>query len=265
MRYYPLVKQARSMVQAGDIGSVRLIHGQYLQDWLFLETDYNWRLIAAEGGKSRAVADIGTHWLDAVQHITGQKVVAVYADLTTFIPVRKKPKVSWPPTWSRSSSRGLRGRGHRHRGPRHHHAEFPAARRALIACQVCRPQELHPLRDQRPSSWSERQEPNSCGSGRGRPNGEFIKDPVLFYPEAAPYGYAPCGLGEGYLDTFRSVFSDFHSWILSGKPMDLAQAPFPTFLTGLAELAIVDAVLESVKSNKWVDVKYPAEAGPSYL
>lgn len=93
MRYYPLVKQARAMAHAGEIGDIRLIHGHYLQDWLFLETDYNWRLISEIGGSSRAVADIGTHWMDMVQHITGQKIVKVFADLTTFIPTRRKPKV----------------------------------------------------------------------------------------------------------------------------------------------------------------------------
>jgi predicted dehydrogenase len=271
MRYYPLVKQARAMVQAGDIGSVRLIHGQYLQDWLFLETDYNWRLVAAQGGKSRAVADIGTHWLDAVQHITGQKVTSVYADLTTFIPVRKKPNVE------------LATYVVKELGPADYEdvtidtedhgtimLKFSGgAKGVLIACQVCAGRknyihfEINGTR--RTLEWNG-QEPNTMWVGeRGRPNGEFIKDPVLFYPEAVPYGYAPCGLGEGYLDTFRSVFADFHSWILSGKPMDAAKAPFPTFLTGLSELAIVDAVLESARADKWVDVKYLVEVSPSYL
>ena len=143
------------------------------------------------------------------------------------------------------------------------------AKGVLIACQVCagRKNYIHFEINgtKRTLEWNG-QEPNSMWVGeRGRPNGEFIKDPVLFYPEAAPYGYAPCGLGEGYLDTFRSVFSDFHSWILSGKPMEVTKVPFPTFLTGLSELNIVDAVLESARANKWVDVKYPAEAGPHYL
>ncbi|MGA2481470.1 MAG: Gfo/Idh/MocA family oxidoreductase [Spirochaetia bacterium] len=271
MRYYPLIKQARSMVQAGDIGTVRLVHGQYLQDWLFLETDYNWRLIAAVGGTSRAVADIGTHWLDAVQHITGQKVAAVYADLTTFIPVRKKPKVELATFVVKQLS------------PEDYEdvaidtedhgtimIKFSGgAKGVLIACQVCagRKNYIHfEINGTKRSLEWNGQEPNTMWVGeRGRSNGEFIKDPVLFYPEAAPYGYAPCGLGEGYLDTFRSVFSDFHSWILSGKPMDVTKVPFPTFLTGLSELNIVDAVLESAKKNAWVDVKYQVTAGPDYM
>ncbi len=271
MRYYPLIKQARSMVQAGDIGKVRLVHGQYLQDWLFLETDYNWRLIAAMGGKSRAVADIGTHWLDAVQHITGQKVVAVYADLTTFIPVRKKPKVELATFVVKQL------------GPEDYEdvsidtedhgtimIKFSGgAKGVLIACQVCagRKNYIHfEINGTKRSLEWNGQEPNTMWVGeRGRPNGEFLKDPVLFSPEAAPYGYAPCGLGEGYLDTFRSMFADFHSWILSGKSMDVTKVPFPTFFTGLSELNIVDAVLESAKKNTWVDVKYQVTASPDYM
>ena len=78
-------------MRAGEIGDVRLITGGYLQDWLLLDTDWNWRLDPAAGGALRAVADIGSHWLDLVQFVTGRHVEAVFADLTTFIPVRRQP------------------------------------------------------------------------------------------------------------------------------------------------------------------------------
>ena len=110
------------------------------------------------------------------------------------------------------------------------------------------------------------QEPNSIWIGqRGMANNELIKDPVVFYPDAAPYARTPGGLGEGYLDTFRSIFGDFHSWILSAKSMDIEHAGFPSFFTGLSELNIVDAVLQSARTNKWVDVNYMASHGTSYL
>ncbi len=271
MRYYPLVKQARAMVKAGEIGDVRLVHGHYLQDWLFLETDYNWRLVSSVGGKSRAVADIGTHWLDMVQHITGQKVVSVYADLTTFIPIRKKPKVEVATfvvqdlkpedyedvpidtedhgTIMLKFSEGAKG--------------------VLLACQVCagRKNYIHfEINGTKESLEWNGEEPNSMWVGRRETQSrQLVKDPNLFYPEAAKYGYVAAGLGEGYLDTFKSVFADFHSWILSGKPMDVTQSAFPTFQTGLNELRIVDAVLESARRNAWVDVAYPPHAGTAYL
>ncbi len=271
MRYYPLVKQARSMVAAGELGGVRLIHGHYLQDWLFLETDYNWRLISKIGGKSRAVADIGTHWLDMVQHITGQKVVSVFADLTTFIPVRKKPKVEAATFVVQNL------------GPEDYE-DVPidtedhgtimlkfsgGAKGVLLASQVCagRKNYIHfEINGTKKSLEWNGEDPNTMWVGqRGAMNSQFMKDPNLFYPEAARYGYVASGLGEGYLDTFKSVFADFHSWILSGKAMDVEQATFPTFQTGLNELAIVDAVLESARSTTWVDVAYPANEGSHYL
>jgi predicted dehydrogenase len=271
MRYYPLAKQARSMVQAGEVGNVRLIHGHYLQDWLFLETDYNWRLIASVGGASRAVADIGTHWMDMVQHITGQKVTSVYADLTTFIPVRKKPKAeaatfvvqNLKPQDYEDVNIDTEDHGTlmlRFSG---------GAKGVLIACQVCagRKNYIHfEINGTRKSLEWNGEDPNTMWVGqRGTLNGQFMKDPNLFAADSAKYGYVAAGLGEGYLDTFKSVFADFHSWILSGKPMDVQKADFPTFLTGLNELKIVDAVLQSARSNSWVDVTYSPDAGERYL
>jgi predicted dehydrogenase len=270
MRYYPLIKQARSMVKAGEVGEVRLVHGHYLQDWLFLETDYNWRLISAVGGKSRAVADIGTHWLDMVQHVTGQEVVSVYADLTTFLPIRKKPRVEVatfvvqnlkaedyedvPIDTEDHGTLMLKFSG--------------GAKGVLLACQVCagRKNYIHfEINGTKKSLDWNGEDPNTMWVGqRGTPNAQFMKDPNLFYPDAAKYGFVASGLGEGYLDTFKSVFADFHSWILSGKPMDLEHATFPTFLTGLCELNIVDAVLESARRNAWVDVRYSAHQKVPY-
>jgi predicted dehydrogenase len=271
MRYYPLVKQARAMVRAGEAGEVRLIHGHYLQDWLFLETDYNWRLISSLSGGSRAVADIGTHWLDMVQHITGQKVIAVSADLTTFIPVRKKPKVEaatyvvqelspedYEDVEIDTEDHGtimLKFSG--------------GAKGVLVVCQVCagRKNYIHfEINGSKKTLEWNGQEPNTMWVGkRGELNGEFIKDPVMFHPDAARYAGAPCGLGEGYLDTFKNIFSDFYSWIREGKAMDEAKVTFPTFLTGLQELLLVGAILESnAKKGQWIEVTYRDGAETDY-
>jgi len=72
-RNYPLVQHMRAMVKKGDLGRVYLIHGSYLQDWLFYATDYNWRIEPENGGASRAVGDIGSHWFDTVQYVTGTR------------------------------------------------------------------------------------------------------------------------------------------------------------------------------------------------
>jgi len=262
MRYYPLVKQAREMIKAGKVGDIRLVHGNYLQDWLFFDTDYNWRLESEMGGKSRAVADIGTHWLDMVQHMIGQQVVSVYADLTIFHPIRKKPKVEVDTyvvqdlnpddyedvkidtedhgTIMLKFSSGAKG--------------------VLITCQVCAGRKNHIEWEingtKRSIQWCG-EKPNTMWIGeRGKVNGEFIKDPTIMYPEAGKYAGAPCGLGEGYKDTFKSIFADVYEWISKGKSMDEKKVSFPTFLTGLSELCIVDAVLKSAETGQWVDVNY---------
>ena len=91
-RYYPLVQHAREMVRRGELGDVFALHGSYLQDWLYLATDWNWRLEPAMSGESRAVADVGSHWCDLLQFITGESITRVMADLRTIHTTRMKPK-----------------------------------------------------------------------------------------------------------------------------------------------------------------------------
>ena len=91
IRFYPLNQHAHELVATGELGDVRLVTGRYFQDWLLLDTDWNWRLEPDRGGALRAVGDIGSHWLDLVAFITGQRVTSVMADLATFIPTRRQP------------------------------------------------------------------------------------------------------------------------------------------------------------------------------
>jgi predicted dehydrogenase len=91
-RFFPAVLQMRAMVQRGDLGKIIHVQGHFFQDWLLKETDYNWRLLASEGGKLRAVGDIGTHWIDAVSFILGAKPASVFATLETFHKTRRRPK-----------------------------------------------------------------------------------------------------------------------------------------------------------------------------
>jgi predicted dehydrogenase len=91
-RFFPAVLQMRAMVARGDLGRIMHVQGHFFQDWLLKETDYNWRLLASEGGKLRAVGDIGTHWIDAVGFILGAKAEEVFATLETFHKKRLRPK-----------------------------------------------------------------------------------------------------------------------------------------------------------------------------
>ncbi|MEJ7696083.1 MAG: Gfo/Idh/MocA family oxidoreductase [Candidatus Limnocylindrales bacterium] len=91
IRYYPLNQHAHELVADGGLGDVRLVTGRYFQDWLLLESDWNWRLQPDRGGALRAVGDIGSHWLDLMTFVTGQRISAVMAELTTFMPTRHEP------------------------------------------------------------------------------------------------------------------------------------------------------------------------------
>src|ERR1700682_2294053 len=92
VRFYPLNLEARDRVRRGDVGQIFAVNGSYTQDWLFYDTDYNWRVLADQGGELRAISDVGTHWMDLLTTITGLDVESVYADLQTVHPIRKRPK-----------------------------------------------------------------------------------------------------------------------------------------------------------------------------
>src|SRR5580765_3550428 len=92
LRYYPMVQQMRRMREAGDLGEILVVQGTYSQDWLLHDTDWNWRIESDKNGPSRVMADIGSHWCDMVEHVTGQRLTAACADLQTFHPTRKRPK-----------------------------------------------------------------------------------------------------------------------------------------------------------------------------
>src|SRR5580704_8841132 len=104
LRSYPLVQQIRRMVEAGELGEILVVQGTYSQDWLLYDTDWNWRVDAAEGGASRCMADIGSHWCDMIEHITGQRITSLCADLQTFHKTRRQPQRAGESFESQASS-----------------------------------------------------------------------------------------------------------------------------------------------------------------
>src|SRR4051794_6855460 len=87
-RYYPTVREARERVRTGVSGPIRLIHGSYLQDWLLRPEDDNWRVDAVSGGASRAFADIGSHWCDLAEFVSGHRILRLSARMLTALPER---------------------------------------------------------------------------------------------------------------------------------------------------------------------------------
>jgi len=246
IRFYAQCQEARRRVQAGEIGDVRLITGGYLQDWLLLDTDWNWRLDPAEGGSLRAVGDIGSHWLDLVQFVTGRRVEAVMADLTTFITVRKQP-TGPVETFSRG------GAGETVDTPME--TEDAAgillrlsggARAVMTVSQVSagRKNRLSWEIDGAEAALAWHSEaPEELWIGhRGRPN-------ELLLNERGDY---PPGHAEGFPDTFKRLYRNVYGAVAGGGPPD--DPDYPTFADGHEEALIADAVARSHVEQRWVAV-----------
>jgi predicted dehydrogenase len=256
LRYYPLCQEARALIQRGVIGEPRLVHGSFLQDWLFYPTDWNWRLETKLGGELRAVADIGTHWLDLAMWLIGRKITELCADLATVIPVRKRP----------------RGRVETFR-----HANDAATddvaiatddyasvllrfegnvRGVLTVSQVSAGRkadlEFEINGSEASLAWNSAS-PNQLWIGhRNQANQDFLKDPSQMSPAARGYAGYPAGHAEGYPDTFLQLFKDFYDYIEKG----MAPGPpsFPTFQAGHEQLVLCEAIARSANRHGWLSV-----------
>ena len=258
LRYYPLCIQAKALIEAGAIGKVNLVHGGFLQDWLTYPTDWNWRLESKLGGELRAVSDIGTHWLDLVQWITGRKVEELCADLATVVPVRQKPRGH---VESFSSAKNVAT------------DEMPivtddyasvlvhlehGVKGVFTVSQVSsgRKCKLHfEINGSEGSLAWNAEDPNTLWIGRrNEPNGELIKDPSLLSPAARPYAAYPGGHAEGYPDTFVQLFHDYYNYLEAGDFK--APKKFPTFSTGHEELILCEAIQKSAQERAWTKVSW---------
>ncbi len=258
LRFYPQVQEARARVLAGELGEVRLISGGYLQDWLLFDTDWNWRLDPAEGGRLRAIGDIGSHWLDLVTFVTGQPVQSVLADLATFIGVRRVPV---GPVETFSGKAGPAGET----VPREITTEDAAgvlvryangARGVATMSQVSagRRNRIHLEVDGAAAAlaWDgERPEELWLGH-RERPNELLLRDPVLFSAAAAATTALPAGHAEGYADTFRELYRAVYRAVAAGGPP--AAPDYPTFADGHVSALIGEAIARSDAERAWVDV-----------
>ncbi len=257
-RYMPLVQQARVMHEKGDVGRVLAVHGSYLQDWLFKETDWNWRLVPELSGDSRAVADVGSHWCDIIQFITGMKIVRVMADLVTIHPKRKRPKVEVEtyagkvlqpedfedvPINTEDYAAIM--------------LEFSTGAHGVVTINQCaagRKNRLYYEIDGSKCSLAWDQErPNEMWIGRrDGPNQVMLKDPSLLYEEARQYAHYPGGHNEAYPDGPKNLFRNIYGYLAGVRPGN----DFATFEDGHNEIAICDAVLKSSREKRWVGVEY---------
>lgn len=255
LRYYPMVQQMRRLREAGDLGEILVLQGTYSQDWLLHETDWNWRIDSKAGGPSRCMADIGSHWFDMAEHITGLRVTSLCADLQTFHPVRKQPKHSVEtfanklmgpedyidtPVDTEDFGAVLFRMGGRTRGCVTA-SQVSAGRKNRLSIEI--------YGTKASVAWDQERPDELWQGHRDAGNEIFVKDPSLLKPEARPYADLPGGHSEGYDDTFKQVFRRFYASI--GSP-DTPQ--YPQFVDGLRQLKILDAVLDSHRTRSWLDV-----------
>lgn len=256
LRYYPMVQQIRRMREAGELGEVLVAQGTYSQDWMLYPTDWNWRVDAKASGPSRVMADIGSHWFDMIEHLTGLRVQSLCADLQIFCPTRKKPKRSVETFTGKLPS-----------------AEDveditvttedfgcvifrlgDEARGCMTASQVSAGRKngftFEIFGTKASVSWNQERPDELWIGHRNAPNQTIVKDPSLMEEGASSYADLPGGHSEGYDDTFKQVFRRFYKSIAAPE----APAEYPQFADGLRQMNILQAEMESNRTRAWVKV-----------
>lgn len=239
-RYYPTAREIRGRVGRGDAGSLHLLHGSYLQDWLAQRTDTNWRVDPALGGASRAFGDIGIHWCDLAEFLTGHRIARLSAVMST--PLQRAGGATATATEDIAAVLFQTDQG---------------ASGSLVVSQVSlgRKNRLQISVDGELGAFAfDQEQPDSYWNGR--------LDGAMVVPrgageqteEGARFSYLPAGHPQGYQDCFDAFVANVYGAVRGGP-----QDGLPTFQDGLRGAVLTDAVLRSARSGEWVDVQ-PAKA-----
>jgi predicted dehydrogenase len=265
LRYYPLNQHAREMVAAGTLGEVRLVTGRYFQDWLLLESDWNWRLQPDRGGALRAVGDIGSHWLDLMTYVTGQRVAAVMADLTTFIGTRQQP-TGPVETFSSARSTDTVSRVISTEDTATILLRFEGGARGAVSISQISPGRKNSLQYEIDGSeaalaWDSEQPDQAWIGHRDRPNEVLIRNPALMGPAGQAASALPGGHVEGFFDTFCAHFRAVYADVVSGMPS--SHPGYPTFADGHDVMLVGDAIARSASDGRWASVARAASRSVS--
>ncbi|HEX4006468.1 MAG TPA: Gfo/Idh/MocA family oxidoreductase [Acidobacteriaceae bacterium] len=258
LRYYPMVQQMRALRESGALGEIFVVQGTYSQDWLLYDTDWNWRVTSRDGGPSRCMADIGSHWFDMAEHLTGLRVSSLCADLQTFHETRKQPRgpvetfanklasesdTIETPVDTEDMGAVIFRMGH--------------ARGAMTASQVSAGRKnrlsIEIYGSKAGIAWDQERPDELWVGRRDSPNRITIKDPSLLEPTARTFADLPGGHSEGYDDTFKQVFRRFYASIADPT----ALRDYPQFADGLRQLVILEAELASAIGHLWVNLNPP--------
>lgn len=257
-RNFAMVQQAASMVQNQEVGRIFAVNGHYLQDWMLLDTDYNWRVDPKMGGKSRTIADIGSHWCDTVQFVMGKKIKEVFADLAIVYPQRKASKTT--ETFSTELSAEYELMPVETEDYASVLVRFDdGSKGSFTVSQVSAGHKndlMFNLSGSKKSLHWKQETPQYLTIGyREQANQVLCDDPSLVRSDVRVYNHFPGGHIEGWPDAFKNMMLAFYSCIAEGKNPAIEKVKFATFKEGAQIVHIVDAILESAVKNTWVSVK----------
>ncbi|MCE9897559.1 Gfo/Idh/MocA family protein [Raoultella terrigena] len=259
-RQFAMVQQAASMIREGLVGRLFSAHGSYLQDWMLLQTDYNWRVESALGGASRAMADIGSHWCDTVQFMTGRRITEVMADLSTVWPTRRAA-LQGDVTFSQQGD----GRGDEERAVDTEDrgsvlVRFDDGSKGCFSVSQVSAGRKNQLTVEISGSdcalaWDQEIPQRLWVGQRDRPNQTFSDDPSLMQRDVAASAHFPAGHIEGWPDAFKNMMLSFYQAVRAGAMPDACSRRFASFYEGADVMYIVEAILRSHQQQRWVSVE----------
>lgn len=247
-RFHPLCAEAAQRVRSGGVGTVRLISGVYLQDWLAEDTDWNWRLDPDLGGALRAVGDIGSHWLDLASFVSGQRVEAVMADLATVMPQRRRPIGEPVETFAQSAADHTESVAVTTEDVAGVLLRFDGGARGVLTLSQVSPGRKNHLAFELSGSEASLQwgaeNPEQLWIGRrDEPNQILLRNT----------GDYPAGHAQGYADAFKAMHRAVYAAITANETR--AAPGYPTFDDGLEQALVGDAIAESARLGRWVAVR----------
>lgn len=255
-RHHPVVQELKKSVQRGDLGDIYAVHGSYLQDWLLFDTDYSWRVDTEIGGSARVLADLGSHWLDLAQHVTGQKIVEVVGDIQTFVPVRQK-SVSNVGTFGRASTPRL--------VPARVGTEDYAsvlfrfengASGSLTISQVSAGSKNRLLfqvdGSKKSAAWNQ-ERPDAPWIGHRDEANEL---PPKKKARTRSYDHFPAESGDAWGVGVDNFIREVYEYISEGKDPKRDPAGFATFEEGWKSVVLTDKIMASHRQRRWNKVEY---------
>ena len=233
-RFHPMAREARAQVAAGSLGRITLAHGGYLQDWLLYPDEDNWRVDPVRGGATRAFGDIGSHWCDMLEFVTGDRITAVSARTSRVNDTRDGRAVDTEDLVSLqfSTAGGVIGNAVI--------SQVSPGRKNRLVLEVSGTEG---------SLLFDQENPETLWAGsRGR-TGTITRDDPDLSADAARLSTVPVGHPQGYQDCFNALVADTAAAIAGHPPEGL-----PVFEDGLRAAVLAEVVLLSDRERRWVDV-----------